>query len=88
MDMRFLPIIQSFLVQIQFILYSYTQETKFLDHIWAWAWHIAHLAQRSKNSAKVSPIDGVFRPNKMILKLDKSRLIKLATRFRQTYSYH
>ena len=73
MGMRFLPIIQSFLIQIRFILNGCSQETKcfrlsttmttfglklktsyFLGHILAWAWHIAHLAQRSTN--------GVFRP--------------------------
>ena len=31
------------------------RNTKLLGHIWAWAWHIAHLAQRSKNFGKSFP---------------------------------
>ena len=67
MGMRFLPIIQSFLVQSRFFYIAALkrpivfdrvpymtkiQNTKFSGHTWAWAWHVAHLAQRSKNFAK------------------------------------
>ena len=42
------------------------KNTKFSGHIWAWAWHVAHLAQKSKNFAKSFPFRWGILANKYL----------------------